>query len=104
MKGAAQVDGDDGIPFFYRKVLDSGHMLYAGVVNQNVHRTKLRGGKLHHVFNFGGFAHVGAVVSHFDTQRRDFSLGTLGIAKPVQYDVGTLGRERFGDAQANTAG
>jgi hypothetical protein len=34
----------------------------------------------------------------------DFSLGAFHIAKTVEHDVGALGGQGFGDAQADAAG
>ena len=104
MKGAAQVNGDDGVPALHREVLDPRHVLDAGVVDQNIHPAKLRRGKFQHVFNFGRFAHVSAVVSHFDAQCRDFGLGAFNVSKTVEHDVGTLGGQGFGQPQTDAAG
>jgi hypothetical protein len=104
MKGAAQVNRDHGVPFFNREVLDSGDMLNACVVDQNVNLAKLRRSIRHHVFDVGGLAHVGAVVRHLHAQRGNFGLGALHIAKAIKNYVGTLRGQRFGNAQADTTG
>ena len=79
-------------------------MLDAGVVHQDVHMAEFFSGKGHHGLDFGGLAHVGAVVGHLGAKRGDFLLRRLGVAKTVEHDVGALGGQRFGDAQADAAG
>jgi hypothetical protein len=104
MERAGQVDGDDGVPFLDREVFHIGHVLDAGVVHQDVHPAKLRGGELHHVFDLGGLAHVRPVVGHLDAQGCDFGLGAIHVAKTVEHDVGTLAGQGLGDAQPDAAG
>ena len=104
VEGAAQVDGDDGVPALDREFFDLGHMLDACVVDQNVDAAKGVGGEFHHGLDFRGFAHVGAVVSHFHTQGSDFGLGAFGIAKTIEHDVGALFGQSLGNAQSNATG
>ena len=108
VKGAGQIDGNDGVPLFNREVFDSCDVLYACVVDQNIDLAKLGGGVRHHVCNLRRFAHVCAVVGDFDPMRSacggNFSLGRVHIAKAVHDDVGALRRQRLGDPQANAAG
>jgi hypothetical protein len=104
MKGAGQIDGDDGVPTLDRKVFYLGDVLDASVVHQNVDAAKGVGRKLHHGFNFGGFAHVCPVVCDFDAQGSDFGLRALRIAKAVQHDVRALFGQSLGNAQTDTAG
>lgn len=33
-----EIDGDDGVPLLVRKIFDRGHMLDAGIVDEDVHR------------------------------------------------------------------
>ena len=103
MEGAAQVDGDDGVPFVDRKFVHRGHMLNACVVHQNVHLAKGVGGELHHGFNFRGLAHVGTVVSHLHAQGGDFGLWAGVVTEAVEHDVGPLLGQGFGNAQADSA-
>jgi hypothetical protein len=104
VEGAGQVDGDDGVPAVDRKVLDVGHMLDAGVVDQHVHAAKGLGRKGHHGFDLGRLAHVGAVVGRLHAQRFDCGLGAHHVAKAVEHDVGALARQAQGHAQADAAG
>ena len=104
MEGACQVDGDDGVPALHRKIFDLGDMLDACVVDQNVYAAKGVGSEFHHGFDLASFAHVGAVVNHFDAQCGNFGFGAFGIAKAIEHDVGTLFGQRLGNAQTNTAG
>ncbi len=90
--------------FSVGEVFDAGHVLDAGVVHQDVHLAKALCGEGHHGLDLGGLAHVGAVVGHLCAQGRDFLLRRLGVTKAVQHDVGTLARQRFGDAKADAAG
>ncbi len=104
MEGAAHVDRDDGVPALNGEVLDSGHVLDARVVHQNVDAAKLGSGVFHHVFNFRRFAHVGPVVGHFHAECGDFGFRALDVAKAVEDDVGALLGQGFGDAKAYAAG
>ena len=104
VEGAAQVDGDDGVPALDGEVFDLGHMLDARVVDQNVDAAKGVGGELHHGLDLRGFAHVGAVVGHLHAQFSDFGLGAFGIAKTIQHDVGALLGQSLGNAQSDAAG
>ena len=104
MKSATQVDGDDGVPLVGREVLNSRHVLNARVIDQYVNPAKLRRGVLHHVFNFGGLAHVGAVVGDLHTNGFYFGPGPVHVAKAVEHDIGALRRKSFGNTQADTAG
>ena len=104
MKRAAQVDGDDGVPLFSRKIFNSRDVLDAGVIDQDIDLAKLCGGELHHGFDLGRFAHVGTVVSDLDTARSNLGLGAFHIAKAVEHNIGPLFGECLGNAQTNTAG
>ena len=83
MEGAGQIDGNHSVPSLHRKVFYAGHVLNASVVDQDVDAAKFFFGKLHHGFNFGGLAHVGAVVGHLGTQGCDVCLGSCMVAKTV---------------------
>ena len=104
MERAAQVDGDHGVPFLDRKAFDSGDMLDAGVVDQNIDLAEFGRGEFHHRFDLGRPAHVGAVVGDLHAERGDFGFRTFHVAKTVQDDIGALRGQGAGDAQADTAG
>jgi hypothetical protein len=104
VKGARQVDGDDGIPTFNWKVFNAGNVLDAGVVDQDIDSAKLFFGKPHHGFNFCGLAHVGAMIDNLGTQSGNFGFWASVVAKAIQNNVGTLFGQGFGDAQANATG
>ena len=104
MECAGQVDGNDGVPAFYREVFHFGHVLDTGVVDQNVHAAKLCRGSSHHGFDVGWLAHVGAVVAHFHPQRSHLGFGSLDITKAIQHDVGALTGQCLCNAQTNAAG
>ena len=108
VKGAGQVDGDDGVPFVHRKVLHRRHMLDAGVVDQDVHPAELAGGVLHHVFDVGHAAHVGTVVGHLGAGclagGQHFGAGGVHITETVQDDIGALAGEGFCNTEADAAG
>ena len=104
MKGAAQVDGQDRVPALGRKVLNARHVLDAGVVHQNIDRAKGGLGVAHHIFDFGGFAHVSAVVADGYAIGGNFGLGAFDVAKAVHHDIGALGGQGFGQTEANAAG
>jgi hypothetical protein len=83
----AEIDGDNGIPFVRRKVLDPRHVLDAGVVHQDVDAAQLALGVGHEAGDLRGLAHVGGVVRDLDAglagddvaQRID----RIAIAQPV---------------------
>ena len=108
VEGAGQVDGQDGIPFVDREVLDLGHVLDAGVVDQDVDAAEALGAKGHHGLDLVGAAHVGAVVVHRNSVGLagggHLGLGALRIAKTVQKDVGPLGCQRLCNPEADAAG
>jgi hypothetical protein len=104
VKCARQVDGDHRIPALDREVFDLGHMLDAGVVDQNVDPAKALGGKAHHGLDLGRPAHVCAVVGHLHAQRLYLRLCSGHIAKAVEHQIGALGRQGLGKAQADAAG
>ena len=68
MKGAAQVDGNDGIPAFNRKVFYGCHVLDTCVVDQDVYTCGCICCKLHHGFDLGNFAHVCTVVVNLNSK------------------------------------
>jgi hypothetical protein len=85
-----------------REVLDRGHVLDAGVVDQDVQLAELGLGGLDHVGDLVGLGHVGAVVEHLDAMLLgQFGAGPLDgvhLAQAVEDDVDALGRERVGQA------
>ena len=108
VEGAGQVDGDDGVPLLHGEVLHAGHVLDAGVVDQDVHAAELGCGVLEHVLDLRGAAHVRAVVGHAGAcglaGGQHLGARTVHVAKAVEHDVRPLARERLGDAQADAAG
>lgn len=93
MESRGEVDGDDGVPTLGREILDIGHVLDAGIVDEDVHTAELGVGIGEHRFDLGRLAHVGAVVSDADgvlAGGRDLRLGRFNIAKAVDDDVGAL--------------
>ena len=108
VEGGREVDREDRVPPVDREVVDRRHMLDAGVVDQQVDGAELRQRLAHHVLDGLGPAHVGAVVAHlhvvllgeFGAQRFDLAL----VAEAVEDDVGALGRQRAGDAEADARG
>ena len=55
-----QIDGDDGVPFLDREILDIGHVLDAGIVDQHVERAEFLFGGGDHGGDLGRLGHVGA--------------------------------------------
>jgi len=107
MERRRQVDGDDGVPALGREVFYVGHVLDAGIVDEDVHAAEFGIGVGEHRLDLGRLAHVGAVVADADgvlAGRGDLGLGPVHVAEAVHDDVGTLRRERAGDAQADAAG
>ena len=98
MKRAAQVDGQNGVPFFRGEVFHPRDVLNARVVHQNIHAPECDGGKLHHGLNFGRLAHVCAVVGHLNPQGLNVGQWGVMVTKAVEHDVGAL----FGQLLGNT--
>src|SRR5262252_78645 len=103
-----QIDGDDGVPFVDREVFDGGHVLYAGVVDEDVNGAELSFGIGDHRLDRIRTAHIGRVVGHrhavsapdLNAQRVDL----FCVAKSVEHDAAAGGGECIGDAKANPAG
>jgi len=104
VEGAREVDRDDRVPTFGREVLDLGHVLDAGVVDQDVDAAESVGRELHHVLDLIGLAHVGAVVFGAHAECGDLRLGRLGVAEAVEHDVRALLGEGAGDGEPDAAG
>ena len=104
VKCAGEVDRNNGVPTVHGEVFHCGDVLNACVIHQNIDAAKSVGGKLHHGFNVSGFAHVSAVIRHFDAQCCHFGFWAFSVTKAIQNNVGTLLRQGFGNAQADTAG
>jgi hypothetical protein len=105
VEGRAQVDRDDRVPALGREVLDIGDELDAGVVDQDVHAAEPGLAGLHQRGDLCRLAHVGTVVAHVGRPSGlDLGLGAVGIAEAVEHDLGALGSQGLGDAQADAAG
>ena len=104
MKGAGEIDGDDGVPALDREILNARHVLDTGVVHQDVDLSEARVGVGQHGLDFGRLAHVGTVVVHRHAQGSHFGLGAFDVAKAVEYDAGALGCQSLGDTKTDTAG
>jgi hypothetical protein len=99
-----QVDGEHGVPTLGREVLDRGHVLDAGVVDQHVGAAERLRHVLHHGLDFGRLAHVGAVVADLHAERGDLRLRPFNVAEAIEHDVRALAGQRPGDAEADAAG
>ena len=73
-------------------------------VAEEIDPAKALGGKAHHGLDLGWPAHVCAVVGHLHVQRLYLRLCSGHIAKAVEHQIGALGRQGLGKAQADTAG
>lgn len=62
VKGRRQIDGDDLVPFVWRKILNRRYMLDASIIDQHIKATKLVLYSRHHGRYFAGYRHVGGVV------------------------------------------
>ena len=102
VEGGSEVDGDNGIPFFYREILNIGHMLYAGIVDQHIDPAELLQGDLHHGGDLRGLAHVGIVVSSFDAKLFFYvsadCIDLRDLAKTIEHDVGAGSGQAAGDS------
>ncbi len=108
VEGRRQIDGDDQVPLVVREILDRGHVLDAGVIDQDVQLAELGLGLGHHVGDLSRLGHVGAMIEHLDAML----LGHLGagaldgghLAQAVHDDIDALGGERVGQGVADAAG
>ena len=83
VKHAGQIDGDDGVPAFHRKVFNAADMLDAGVVDQNINAAKAAVDVIEHGRNVGRAAHVGTVVAGAAAEGADFGHCRIDIAEAV---------------------
>ena len=83
MEHRRQVDGEDGVPFLHRELIQRRHVLNAGVVYQNVHAAELAFCIVHHVRYLGRIAEIGAVIPA-GAQPRDLRLRRFHIAEAVE--------------------
>jgi hypothetical protein len=103
-----QVDRDDGFPALRREFLDRGGELDAGIVDQDVDLAEFGRRVLDQRLDLVRLAEIGAVVADLDAELVGDPLlqagDRVGLAEAVQHHVGALGSQRFGDAEADTAG
>src|ERR1035437_494004 len=108
MEGGRQVDCDDRIPFFYRKILDICDMLDTGIVHQKIDAAEFFGCEFHHRLDLRRLGHVGIVIGgahvKFLGDARLQFLDFLGITKSVEQNICALGCNFFCNSQANSRG
>ncbi len=99
-----QVDGEDGVPFLHRELIQRRHVLNAGVVHQNVHAAELAFGILHHVRYLARIAEIGAVIPRRGAQPRDLRLRLLHVAEAVEDHARAGGGQHGRYPEADAAG
>jgi hypothetical protein len=108
VEGGREIDGEDCVPLFHRKVLQRRHMLDPGIVHQDVEPAQRIERLLDHLPDRIRLRHVGARIGDLDIEfRGEFRLGVrdlLRLAKAVENNAGAGARERPGDAEPNAAG
>jgi hypothetical protein len=105
VKCRRQVDGEDQVPLFGREILQRGHMLDSGIVDQDIEPSMRTQCVIDHLADRHGLRHIRGRVGHPDIELR----GDLGlhirnaarIAETVEDDFGAGGGKRAGDAQAD---
>ncbi|MNZ91650.1 hypothetical protein D3C78_1106430 [compost metagenome] len=107
MEGTGQIDGDDPVPFFRRKLLDGRDMLDAGIVDEHIHRAEFFVRGLDEVGDLVRFRHIRGVVKHtpaaFGFQQQPQFFDLVFVAEAVQYDIGALPRKSLRDGKTDTA-
>jgi hypothetical protein len=107
-EGGCEIDGDDRVPTLHRELADRRRVLDAGIVDEDVHATKVVRGMRDHAIDLVRLRHVGGTVGHTDTmllsQRRPHLFDLGRVAKPVQQHVRALARKGFRDPEADAAG
>jgi len=108
MEGARQVDGDDGVPLLWRKILDRRDMLDAGIIDDDVHLTELPLGGGEQRADLVRLGHVRAMEADADSvfarQPRPGRLDLGRIAEAVQHHIGARLAQRLGHAETDAAG
>lgn len=104
MEGAAQVDGDHGVPALGGEILDARNVLDSGVVHQNVHPTKSGFCVADHGLDFIGLAHIGTIKTDLHAQRSHLGHRPVLVAKAVHDDVDPLRSKGLGHPEADAAG
>lgn len=108
MEHRRQIQRQNRIPLLEGELLDGRGVLDARVVHQDVDAAHRGNGTSDHFPHGLATGKVGAIVRHPHTEL-GFQAGAdafdvLRIAEAVQHDVGTLPRQRGGNAQTDTAG
>ena len=109
VEGGREVDGRDGVPLLFRKIFHRGDMLDAGVVDDDVDLAEFGPGGVGHGADGFRLAHAGAGIGDFDAgfpsqgEAQGFRSG-LASPEAVEHDIGALGGQGSGDAEADAAG
>ncbi len=107
VEGRRQVDGDDRVPLGGREFVDRRDMLDAGIVDEDVDAAKLRrlrdhGGdlvRLRHVRR-----RIERATAAEGLKPPTLGLDRLGVAEPVDDDIGAFAGQRPGDGKADAGG
>jgi hypothetical protein len=104
----AEIDGENRVPLFRRKALEGGHVLNAGIIDEDVHLAEGVGTARHHPLDGVRLAHVGAVEQSVDAvlfgKPGSNALDFRAVAKTVEHDIRAAGRQRPGDPEPDPAG
>ncbi len=108
MEGRGQIDGDDLVPLFQRKLLDRRHVLHAGIVEQQIQPPQFALGIGDHVGDLVRRGHVRPVIADAHAEL----LGELGpllldgdrVAQAVDDDIRALSGQGPGHGHAYAAG
>ena len=108
VEGSREIDGDDGVPAVGREILHRRGVLYAGVVDEDVHPAEVPGGLIDHAGDLIRLGHVRARVggAHaiFIGDGPLQPLDLAGVAEAVEQHVCTGLSELSGDAEADARG
>ncbi|MNZ77545.1 hypothetical protein D3C78_960910 [compost metagenome] len=104
MEHRRQVQGDDLVPAFQRKLLDRRHMLDARIIDQDVDAAEGLLGEREQCFYLGHLAKVGRMVRSLHPMLRNLGQSRCRVAETVEQDVGASAGQHLGDAQADAAG
>ncbi|MNR28926.1 hypothetical protein D3C85_1462750 [compost metagenome] len=104
MEHGRQVEGDDLVPAFQRKLLHRRHVLDPGVVDQDVDAAELALGQGEQRFDLGHVRQVGRVMDCLHPVPGDLGQRRARVAEAVEHDVGACAGQHLGNAQADAAG
>jgi hypothetical protein len=108
VESRAEIDGNDRIPLRWRKLVQRGHVLDAGIIDEDVEPAEFAKRRCNHLGDRFRIRHVGAGIADThaeilgDAALHRFDL--FGLAEAVQHDVRACVGKCPRDAKPDAAG